>query len=392
MTNVGSQAAQVFRDYEVGTTTPHQPVPAEIRQLFASIDTAFDAASASSGSALAAAVSAEAQARSSGDAAVAAAIASGDASEAAARLAFDLALPIPFPLHHRPGDATINFANDLYPSTPLDAALLASGPEGAVARIAQSARRIASRWLFAVEPGRTYAAIFAVRRVANTSDPDNDAVRMALAWYGATKARSTQADTVVSDNLGLLVSSGRRVVATTVTDADGGGQIKAPAGARYVCPYVQTYGVVATTDVEIIGWRDITDAAAYSPDLTALSGRVGALESLALGARVTTLESAASGPNVMTFETIADFQAASIPASVNVVNALSGAAFGDGGGLLFKRDAAGAYMSHDGAKWSPFYSLRAMLNQLPTSTDGAAPAAVPSGGHYWNGNFLCRKD
>lgn len=296
---------------------------------------------------------AEAAARQAADAAEANARQSGDAAEAAARIADDRALPLPPPLAHRPGDAAINFAGVIETSAermlvPLTESQIVDSAGGRAARIA-GAGVVASRWLFAIEPGRTYALYCVVRRIANTSDPSNDTVRVGIDWHGPEKEfMSSQA---VHDYNDLLVSSGRTITRITVARAAATGvDVVTPVNAGYVRPFVRCYGGNGATNVEIIDWRDITDAGA-APDLSAMGDRVSALEGYSISSRLLALEAVSTSPKRWTVETVGGFGSETIPASVDVVEAFGRDLTGDGGGGLYVRDADGVQTSAGGAKW-----------------------------------------
>jgi hypothetical protein len=277
-------------------------------------------------------------------------------AEEAARLAGDRAAPIASPLDHRPGDAALNFTLGLGVGeaglAPLDPALIATSAFGAVARIA-GAGVVASRWLFAVEPGRTYAAIFALRRHADAPDPSNDAVRCGLDWLDAFKAR-INVQTQVWQDLDLTVADGRVVQRAVIARAAASGvDHVAPVNGVYVRPYVEAWGGSGQTDVEVIAWLDITDAGA-APNVSALSDRVTNLESLGAGARLTALEAGADTGARWTIETSAGIPAATIPGAVQVLLTLGHDAPGDGFGGWWKKVGAsgqGARQSLDGAWW-----------------------------------------
>lgn len=283
------------------------------------------------------------------------------AAETAARQAAILALPLPMPVQHRPGDAPLDFGQALpegeVMAAPLAEALLRYDDAGKVVRLAGD-NLVAPRHLYAVESGRRYLATFVVQRRVNSPDPDNDAIRCALAWYGQGKGRLVSTpQTIAQDLLGLTTGSGRQVVRAVVSRAAGADiDIVAPAGARYVRPYVETFGTLVQSDVEVINWLDITDAQAFAPDVSALEDRVGALESLDPGDRLTNLESQVTAPNDYRVATIGDLEAATVPVTADTVDLLGyyGTADGGGGRLLSVPGGtvgAGVFTSIDSRKW-----------------------------------------
>lgn len=266
------------------------------------------------------------------------------ASEAAARTAAIAVLPMSAPIQHRPGDAPNLFGRSLVGGdasaiASLTAGLVASGDNGRVARVA-GAGIVAPREMFAVEPARRYLATFAVQRRVNAIDPDNDAIRCALAWYDQGRSPLGGAPTTIVQNLlGITTGSGRLIVSTVVSRSAGDGiDIVSPALARYVRPYVETFGTQVQNDVEVIAWRDITDAAAYSPDLSAVEADVAALQSLDLGDRLTAAEAQITAPNIYRVKTLADLAVATdIPVSADTVEVLGAFGAAEGGQHLRRR-------------------------------------------------------
>lgn len=328
----------------------------------------------------AAALTAEGQARQVAIAQETAARQTAIAQEAAARQAAILALPLPMPVENRPGDAPLNFGLSLPQGEtlvpPIDAAMLRYDENGRVARLIGDAV-LAQRHLFAVELGRRYLATFVVQRRVNSPDPDNDAIRCALAWYDAGKGRLIGGSglTVVQDLLGLTTGSGRQVVRAVVSRAPGSDiDIVAPAAARYVRPCVQTFGTLVQNDVEVMSWADITDAQAFAPDVSALDGRVAAVESLNLGDRLDAAEAQIVAPNEYRVATISDFEAATVPVSADTVLVLGWGAPADGGGARYRRASAGSgpgkVQSADGAWWEIAEDI-VKLDMLGAAGDGA---------------------
>lgn len=296
----------------------------------------------------------ERQARIAADAVVLAAV----EAETAARAAAILDLPLPHYIEHRPGDTPINFGmslpdGEVLPSQIPDA-LLRNDDAGRVVRL-EGAGLLTARHLCALEPNRRYLVSFVVQRRVASPDPDNDAITCALAWYGQGKGRL--AETVVHDFVGLTIGAGR-MIATAVVARHAGSEIDivSPAGARYCRPYVQTYGNLVQSDVEIIRWLDVTDVVAFAPDVSALAGRIAAIEALDSGERIGVIESELTAPSTIRLATIGDLAAAIIPASVDGVELLGHTAAGDGGRALYRRATtepahAGKVQSLDGQWW-----------------------------------------
>ncbi|GAB4071782.1 hypothetical protein KHC28_00460 [Ancylobacter sonchi] len=259
------------------------------------------------------------------------------AGEATSRQAALLALPLPVPIKHRPGDAPLDFGRSLAGGEgalvePLPADMLRDDENGRVVRLTGD-DVIAPRHLYPLEPGRRYLATFAFQRRVNSPDPDGDAVRCAVAWFGQGKGRlSLPPQTIVQDMLALTTGAGRQVVRAVISRAAAVNvDIVAPLGARYCRPYIQTYGTLAASDVEVISWADITDVTSYAPDVSALEDRIAAQEGLDLGARLTAIEAATSAPNTYRFASLGGLVAGSVPISADEIEVLGYSAAGDRG-------------------------------------------------------------
>lgn len=246
-------------------------------------------------------------------------------------------LPISAPVQHRPGDAPFEFGQSLASGerdavAPIPESIVRYDDAGRVVRLAGDGI-CAPRQLYALEPGRRYKVTFVVQRRVNSPDPDNDAIRCALAWYNQAKgALVSPASTTIEDLVGITTGTGRITVQAVVARAPSGDvDIVSPASARYCRPYVQTFGTFVQNDVEVIGWDDITDVVAFAPDVSALQAEIDALTSLDLGDRVSVLEGFSTSPNFFRVETIGALAAANVPVSVDVVEVLGYYAVGDGG-------------------------------------------------------------
>lgn len=159
---------------------------------------------------------------------------------------------------------------------------------------------ICSAYKHAVEPGRIYEVRYAYSRAVDSSDTANDAVLSGLACYDNMGVRLTgDAATVVIDDLKTLtVATGRVEVVCNVSLSPAGGAIQRqlPAATRQVVVLIQHWGVSTRTDIEIIGWKDITNdvAGGTVPDLTTVNLRLGAQESINAGHRIGVLEARAN--------------------------------------------------------------------------------------------------
>lgn len=285
----------------------------------------------------------------------------------------------------RPGDVAHRFTLTSLDGAPsaladLPSSYIAnSGSRGYVARVTGDLT-FAVRDAYRLEPGRKYLLRVAVARVVNTTDPDNDGVRVALRWLSSTFAGVSA--TIVEDLAGvdsLTTSSGRVEVSAVVSTAAGAGiDIVAPGGAIYVRPYVQVWGNQPVTDVEVIDWQDITNAAAYSPDLTAVEGRLTAIESEGLPTRMEAVEAAVAGTAVAEYQTVADAAAATIGLDVSIVRTLrydldSGVAPDDYQRVLAGPATLRRFQSADGAWWE---STTEIPNSRQVGGDGVDDTAA----------------
>lgn len=302
----------------------------------------------------------------------------GLAAEAQFRRADLLAAPIAAPIQHRPGVApdlfTMSLAGgDPALAPPLSPTPVAVGPNGPAVRL-HSEAIVAARDMFTVEPGRRYLARFAVQRQSNTPDPSNDAVKLAVAWYSANRnwLAGGDATSTVQTLLALSVGSGRTEITAVLAlqpGADVG--IIAPAAARFARPFVQLFGISHTTDIEIIGWRDITEVNLLAPSAAAWEGRLAAQEGVDAGSRLALLESAGAAPNSLRLDNAAALVAYDVPASVETVELLGFTSPGIGA-ARWKRSGVvdHAIQSLDGDYWVTCGPVVDLL-QVGGSDDGA---------------------
>lgn len=274
----------------------------------------------------------------------------------------DTDIIIQSPNEEHAGDAPLYFTNNLTGGDPADVARNLPGPvvsnaDGYSVRIT-GAGTLSVRTLYPVEAGRTYVVRYAVRRIANSPDPANDSVRCALAWYNQDRsAIGGTPISVVQDLNDLTTGSGRVVVTAYVSRAAGDEiDVVAPANTRYVRPFVQTFGTTCQTDIEVISWSDVTDAAIYSPDVSDLVSRVGALESIDAGPRLDVIEAELNSPGVLGFRTVFDVAAYDVPVSVTAIVVSGYYTPGDGGSAFYKRSSGepshgGKVQSFDGTWW-----------------------------------------
>jgi hypothetical protein len=286
----------------------------------------------------------------------------------------------------RPGDSPHNFVDALSGGDPISIGEISVGSQavdenGRVRRVTGAAT-VATRAMYPLEPNKVYLVEFVVQRRVDTPDPSNDAVRCALAWYNQGQAVLTPAYTVVEDITSLLVSSGRVVVTATVSRAAGADiDIVSPLNARYVRPYFQTFGTMTQTDIEVTRWVDITNAATYSPDLTALEGRVSSIESLDLGPRVLALESEITAPSALRLATAGDLVAATVPVTVDTVELLGYGIAGDGLGGPYIDTNNGSSDTIDSADGRTWYRAP---DRYVMPADQAALVSSPAIIEHWD--------
>ncbi|MGA0564179.1 hypothetical protein ACO2RV_17170 [Ancylobacter sp. VNQ12] len=278
----------------------------------------------------------------------------------------------------RPGDAPFLWTDTNAGGLPEDLPGLSADvldTNGRVIRINGSGVRSPRRY-WALEPGRMYRVRWVVQRRANSPDPANDTVRIAIGWYNAGYA--VISGTVVTDLNDLVTADNRtEVTATLGVAADAAVQFVAPAGARFFRPYVSAFGVGPSTDIEVIEITDITGLTVWSPDVSAFDARLTSLESAGLPERVEVIEESLDAPGVKTFITQPDAQAASVPSSVNILRIFAKTLPEFPVDALYRLTASSDYdlQSTDGKKWEvigPRYDLAAFgVNGGNDPTDDA---------------------
>lgn len=336
----------------------------------------------SNDAALSGALELEQASRAAADAGVAASIDAAVTAERAARELADLRDVDPLLMMRRPGDAPEYFADaigagDGRDRTPLSVAQVIVDDAGSAVRVTGSSL-CAPRRPTPLEPGRVYRITAVVQRRVDSPDPDNDAVRLGVAWYAQDKTSILSTPTTVAkDLLGLRSSDGRRVIEAFVSRAAGASvTVVAPALARYMLPFVQRWGAESSDDIEVIDVVDVTDLLiGVSPGLGAIDGRVSMLEGLDIGARLIAVEAATTGPAALRFKTATQAKLATIPANVDFIETYGYSAPGDRGEARYQRvagvGATGSIRSADGA-W--FNIISSVIR--PKMLNGDANTAV----------------
>lgn len=265
----------------------------------------------------------------------------------------------------RPGEAPSLWTSSTNGGLPEDLPGLSSDVVdtfGRVLRINGSGIRSPRRY-WALEAGRVFRARFVVQRRANSPDPANDAVRIAIGWYNAGYA--VISGTVVTDLNDLVTADNRTEVTATLGAApDAAVQFVAPEGARFFRPYVSTFGVGSSTDVEVMEVTDITGWTMWAPDVSAFDARLTSLESAELPERVEVIEESLDAPGVKTFITQSDAVAASVPSSVNILRIFSKTLPDYPVDALYRLTVSSDYdlQTSDGKRWQvigPRYDLAA---------------------------------
>lgn len=123
---------------------------------------------------------------------------------------------------------------------------------------------VAAREAVRIEPLRIYRARAAFRRAVNSTDPDNDAVELCIAWLDGNKA--VQSVEAVNSIGNASVGGGRYILTQYIATADDGQivQTVAPAGAIYARVFVKAFGFDGQLDVEVVSLEDVTEQAAQA--------------------------------------------------------------------------------------------------------------------------------
>lgn len=283
-------------------------------------------------------------------------------AETVARQLADLDAAGRTPVAFKPGYFPAGFTNTLAGGAPATLPLITAGgiigviddDEGAVARF-YNAGAVAPRGYAPLEVGRRYLGRIAIKRRTNTNPPASDDVVFGATWYDQNLNALADSYTASHTWTSLSVSSGRQVATFIVARAAGESvNIVGPAGARWWKPYCVVEGSTQRTDIEILGWYDITDAGAVVPvNTTALEARIAAQEAINTEDRLSDIEGQLGAPHMRTYQTAADLLAATVEAEVDTVFLQGYYEPGDGGGGTRKRGSSvpAALISDDGAYW-----------------------------------------
>lgn len=237
---------------------------------------------------------------------------------------------------HRPGERPAMWSDDIVgaPSALTPLADSVTRQDGAAIAVTGAGTR-APRWVLRLEPGRVYRIRFVVRRTTNSPDPANDAVNLSVQWMNS--AKSAISTTTLASLTDLTTGSGRVEHTFNISTASGAEvDAVAASGTIYARPYVETFGLLCVTDIEVISALDITEWGIYAGgDLTSLDSRVDALESLDAGDRLDVIEAAIDGTKIQRFATYADASGATLLDTTEIVETLGYTGPGDGGGAQY---------------------------------------------------------
>lgn len=183
-----------------------------------------------------------------------------DVENIAADLDGKAPLVTPLQTQGRPGDVISRFASVLSgdaASAPLPGGAIVITDEAASVLRVVGATITGTRERVFLDPARKYRVRLISRRTADPTDPAGDTVQYGIQWLNKNKALLTPR---VIDNVTQMIASGR-VERTAVIAAQPGDQVDYawPATARYMVPFIRTYGLDGESAIEIIEWEDVTD-------------------------------------------------------------------------------------------------------------------------------------
>jgi hypothetical protein len=161
-------------------------------------------------------------------------------------------------------------------SSPVDPALCVPTPFGAAYSIS-AAGLVAPRAAFLVDPNAIWALQVRFWRASDVSDPNNDALDIGIQWLDANDASA--GTTLIQRRRNLVSQNGPQSLTVRVPSIVGNlPSIVPPMNAVSWRPYLRTYGADGATAILQLGAQDVTFAGVFAPDLTALAGRVTAVE------------------------------------------------------------------------------------------------------------------
>lgn len=259
---------------------------------------------------------------------------------------------------------------------PVFDGLIVDGPAGKAVQF-RGEDLLVSREYVRIEPGRLYGIRSVLRRIVDAVDPSNDTVRCVAQLYDRTWQPLTggNAFALIEDVSDLTAASGTREVdAVLCTVAAANVTVTVPADAAYFRLAVRSFGGDQRTNVDRLGWVDVTDLDLYSPDLSGLLSRLTGIESQNLPARTGALEQAAGTPGSSTFASRLAAQGGTMPVSSTVLRLLGFTDPGDGGGgdwIEVPAEPAHAMKVKVGTRWFAFGGAALNLLQAGGADDDA---------------------
>lgn len=228
----------------------------------------------------------------------------------------------------RPGDALARFAAVLTgeaaaASPPVGAIVV--NDEGASVLKVVGATVTGVRERFFLDPSRVYRARLAARRTVDPTDPAGDTIRYAIQWLNKNKAYLTPR---IIEDLTQTTGNARVERSVVIAAAPGDGiDFVWPNTARYMVPYVQTFGLDGETTIEVIEMEDITDLRNTAAGLQAL----GEAEAMAREAISAALDDLATTVALRFFEEAQarQFITAGAPDNMNTLAKIATALLGD---------------------------------------------------------------
>lgn len=291
----------------------------------------------------------------------------------------------------RPGDASKLFCSSIAGGDPnllpanFPGQVISTADGGAALRVT-TAGTVASRQMHTIEPTRSYKVRGVFFRRIDTPDPAGDALQFGVAWYDGNKVPLAAASTIVSD-LDIYSFMGRRELSAVITATGSiiladGTTATVPTGACYARPFVVFYGNTHTTDVQVVSWTDVTESGLISPNVDAISDRVGSLESLGLGPRVANVENVVANPTDLYAGSVAAAKAVHVQTSVTSIHTTGYTIGSPGAGAAsYVRTAGtvpGGFKTADGAFWQ-LAEARATAAMFGAAADGSADASAVLG-------------
>lgn len=169
------------------------------------------------------------------------------------------------------------------------------------------AASIAPRRAYALELGRIYRLRVVVKRLEDSSDPNNDAVE--IRWQNLNKTKGAVSNIALHTYSDLLVATGAVEFTALISRDVGGADYVPPATARFGVPEVRTYGADGKVGIASVVWQDVTEEVAIAGDIEGLQEVKAPLASPTLTG-IPTAPTAPPGTNSVQVATTGFMQAA----------------------------------------------------------------------------------